>query len=177
MSHLPVGPSSALTAHSSTFLAASPNPKDSRMSPVWDRTTPVSQSVIAVIATYSHEIIGFPIKLVISDYTSVPQCQMLFIHSTTLRHIGRNVYLHFSFRSCEHRTFVQYARSHLAASHAHSSVRKPTQHKWPDIISRLLTLWWHHFLRIQRRYFNERKDCETKNRPYTTPSAHHRHAG
>jgi hypothetical protein len=157
MSHLPVGPSSALTARSSTFIAASPNPKDSMMSPVWDCTTPVSQSVsqsvIGVITTYSHEIIGFPLKLANSDYTSMPQCQMLFIHSTTLCRIGRNVYLHFSFRLCENRTSVQYARSHLTASHVHSSVRKLTLHKWPDIISRLLTLWWHHFFNNKKTLF------------------------
>jgi hypothetical protein len=169
--------SSELTAHSSTFLTASPNLKDSRMSSVWDRAT--RQSVIGVITTYSHEITGFPLKLANCGYTSMPQCQMLFIHSTTLCPIGRNVYvyLQFSFRSCANRTSVQYARSHLAASHVHSSVRKPTLREWPDIISLLLTLWWHHFLRIRRSYFNERNDCETKNTQYTTPSAHHRHAG
>lgn len=109
----------------------------------------------------------------------MPQRQMLLIHSTTLSRIRHNVYLQFSFRSRENRTSVQYARSHLAASHVHSSLCKPTLHIWPDIISRLLTLWRHHFLRIQRRYFNERNDCEinsTRHRlqiPCTLEKTHH----
>ena len=124
-SHLSVGPISAL-AHSCTLLTASPNLKDSKISSVWDRTTTVSHRCNYNAQTWNYRFFSWNLLTVATTLCPSVICCLFWVPLCVVS--VREMYLQFPFRSCENRTSVQYARSHLAASHVHSSVRKPTLH-------------------------------------------------